>query len=365
MANPDVLILGGGIIGCSLAVALSQERLRLVVVERGRPGEEASGAAAGMLAPTSEPDSAPELASLAAASAALYPGWVEQLREKTSLEVGYRSEGTLVVATQESEERILQDLPGEKLRGDQLRKLEPALSDRIRAGCYLPGDHQVDNRRLMQALVEAATRAGVEFRTGSTVARLWIEADRARGVGLEDGTSLASGLVVNAAGCWAGRFPEVGSRLTPTRPIRGQMIRLASAKNGGKALLRHVVRSPRAYLVPRTSGEVLVGSTMEDAGYEKKVTARALGALIGAGLEIAPGLAELPFAEAWAGLRPDTPDHLPILGATDVENYFVATGHFRNGILLAPITARLLTQVILGRKPELPLEPFSPLRFAK
>jgi glycine oxidase len=363
MGAPDVIIIGGGVIGCGLAWELGRAKLSVTVIERHRPGEEASGAAAGMLAPTSEAVEAPAMVSLATSSAALYPSWVAQLADQTSIDVGYRREGTLLVATSEAEAEAWRHLPGEFMRGTEVRELEPALSAQIQAAFYLPSDHQVDNRRLMQALLKVVNQSGGEVLSGLPVSQLMTAGGRATGVTLADGTPLAGGAVVNAAGCWAGQLAAVGPRLSPTRPIRGQMVMLKDTAISGRPLVRHVVRSPRAYIVPRAGGNLLIGSTTEDAGYEKKVTARGIAGLLAGGMEMAPELRRLPFVEAWAGLRPDSPDHLPILGATDLENYFVATGHFRNGILLAPITAKLVAEVILGQSPSLELEPFSPLRF--
>lgn len=360
MKRPDILIIGGGIIGCALALELAEEKVTLVVVERGEPGSEASWAAAGMLAPGAEHQEHAAMVKLARASAGLYPGWVAKLAARTSLDLGYRTEGTLLVAFNEAEARVLAGAEGEQLRGDGLRQREPALSARIVAGVYLPDDHQVDNRFLFAALLDATRSAGVEFRTATTVREVLIESGRAVGVRLADGNRLDAGAVVNAAGCWAGQLGPEAARLAPTRPVRGQMVALRRER----PLLRHVVRSARAYLVPRADGRLLVGSTMEDVGYDKSVTPGGLRRLLAGAREMVPAAAAMLFAEAWAGLRPDTPDHRPILGATDVEDFFVATGHFRNGILLAPVTARLLTEVILGRPPSLPLEPFSPLRFA-
>jgi len=361
MPKPDILIAGAGIIGCALALRLAEEKLPVLVLDRGQSGEEASWAAAGMLAPTSEHAQAPAETELAAASAALYPSWIEKLEGRIKEPLGYRSEGTLVVAFSAEEAAPLAALPGEALAPEEAQQREPALSPRLVAARYLPGDRQVDNRRLLQALLVAAVGAGVEFRAGAPAAEWWIESGQMRGVRTVAGEKLEAGAVVNALGCWAGTVPPLGRRYAPVRPVRGQMLALTAPGD----FLRHVVRSPRGYLVPRASGRLLVGSTMEDAGYDKSVTPAGLRGLLRAAVEIAPGAGALPFVEAWAGLRPDTPDHLPILGATDIKNYFVATGHFRNGILLAPLTAELMADAILGRQPRLALEPFSPLRFAE
>ncbi|MFQ5663287.1 MAG: glycine oxidase ThiO [Terriglobia bacterium] len=358
MRGDDVVIVGGGLIGCSLALRLAEEKLRVTVVERGEPGQEASWAAAGMLAPTAEVVHAPGEAELAKASAALYPTWVQNLEERAKVEVGYRTEGTLLVAFDPKEASYLGALPGEPLTSEQARRLEPALSERVLGARLLPSDRQVDNRRLFEALLRAARGAGVRFQTGSRGRELLVASGRATGVQTAEGTRLEAGAVVNAAGCWASALEPGGARLTPTKPIRGQMVALRAAPG----FLRHVVRSARAYIVPRA--RLLLGTTMEDVGYDKSVTPGGLRRILAGATEIVPALAERPFEAAWAGLRPDTPDHLPLLGPTDIENYFVATGHFRNGILLAPITAELLTETLLGRQPRLPLEPFSPLRFA-
>ncbi|HXE74588.1 MAG TPA: glycine oxidase ThiO [Candidatus Xenobia bacterium] len=357
MPSSDVVIIGGGIIGCALAHRLANDKLRVTLVERRQPGREASWAAAGMLAPTSEtPHFDEHEAEVAAASAALYPQWLERLGVRGG--VGYRTEGTLQVAFSDDEAAALAALPGERLSGAEARRLAPALSDRIVAAVFLPRDVQVDNRQLVAAVAEQALSAGVKFVTGVEVRQLVFKSAAIVGVRMTSGEILSTGAVVNAAGCWAG---QLDPQRTPTRPIRGQMLALS----GGEAVgLRHVLRSPRGYILPRADGRLVIGSTSEDVGYDKSLTPAGLRQLLAAAIELVPSAASLPFAEAWAGLRPDSPDHAPILGATDIENYFVATGHYRNGILLAPITAELVGDVLLGRKPRVSLDPFSPQRFA-
>jgi glycine oxidase len=360
MQRDDVLIIGGGIIGCWLALELAEEKLSVTVLERGEPGREASWAAAGMLAPTAEHQEHPALAALAQASAELYPPWVAKLAALTSIEVGHRTQGTLLVAFTEAEAKHLEGIPGERLTPAEARRQEPGLSPETTAALYLRGDQQVDNRRLFDALLEAARRAGVRFLTGTTVRDVLIESGRALGVRSADGARLQAGAVVNAAGCWSAQLGQEAARLAPTRPVRGQILALRNQP----PVLRHVIRSAQAYLVPQADGRLVVGSTMENVGFDKCVTPAALRGLLAGAREMMPGLKSLPFVDAWAGLRPDTPDHLPFLGATDIGNLFIASGHFRNGLLLAPITAKLLTEVILGRPPSLALQPFSPLRFA-
>lgn len=360
MAAPDCLIVGGGIIGVSLALELAREKLSVVVLERGQASREASWAAAGMLAPTSEHHEHPALEALARASNDLYSDWLSSLREAYPCDVGYRTDGTLLVAFDEREAAALAGLPGEALTASELRRLEPSLSDRLCSGLYLKNDHQVDNRRLTAALWEAAAGSGVTLRPAAEVRALLCASGRVRSIQMADNSRMEASIVVDAAGAWAGSLGNEAARLAPTHPVRGQMLSLRS----DPAPVRHVIRSPRAYLLPRASGHLVIGSTMEDAGFDKSVTPAGLAGLLAGAREILPAAARLAFEEAWAGLRPDTPDHLPILGATDLENFYVATGHFRNGILLAPITARLLADLILGRQPSLPLDPFSPLRFA-
>ena len=359
MALTDCLIIGGGIIGSSLALELVRENLSVVLLDRGASSREASWAAAGMLAPTSEHHEQPALEALARASNDLYPDWLSSLRQAYPCDVGYRTDGTLLVAFDEREAAALASLPGEVLTASELRRLEPSLSDRLSSGLYLKNDHQVDNRRLTAALWEAAARSGVRLRPAAEVCSLLCASGRVTGVQMTDKSRIEASIVVDAAGAWAGQLGEEAARLAPTRPVRGQMLSLRAEP----APVRHVIRSPRAYVVPRADGRLVVGGTMEDAGYDKSLTPAGLAGLLAGAREILPNAARFVFEEAWAGLRPDTPDHLPILGATDLENFYVATGHFRNGILLAPITARLMTEVILGRQPSLSLEPFSPMRY--
>lgn len=362
----DILIVGGGIIGCALAFELAQAGRTVTILERGRPGAEATWAAGGMLAATSEHPELPAFQELGRASLQLYPEWLARLQQAAGLgDLGYRKEGTLLVAFTEAEAKELETLEGEQLSVEEARQREPLLAETILGAVYLPHDLQVDNRRLIAGLLKACQQAGVQIQSGKAAKRIVIESGRATGVELEDGSRLFAGAVVNAAGCWAGTLGEAAARLSPTRPVRGQMLSLRTRS----ALPRHVLRSAQAYMVPRPDGDkseagrVVVGSTMENVGYDKGVTPAGLRGLLAGAVQLVPALGSATFETAWAGLRPDTPDHLPTLGSTDVQNYFVAAGHFRNGILLAPITARLLAEVILGGRPSLALEPFSPLRF--
>jgi glycine oxidase len=249
-------------------------------------------------------------------------------------------------------------LPAEELTAQQVRGLEPALAETVQVGIYLSDDHHVDNRVLMKALVTAAMRRGVEFLTGTPVIGLaW---DDGRMVGVRTpGHTLVSGIVINAAGCWAGLVDQTHNLQIPTKPVRGQIVQLQQSRQS----LHHLIHWADSYLVPWPDGRTLVGSTLENVGYNKSVTAGGIRQLLDAALKIAPPLQHATVQETWAGLRPGTPDDLPILGQSRVPNLVIAAGHFRNGILLAPITAKLIAELILTGNPSIPLDSFSPERF--
>ncbi|MGH9804326.1 MAG: NAD(P)/FAD-dependent oxidoreductase, partial [Candidatus Acidiferrales bacterium] len=287
MAAPDCLIVGGGIIGVSLALELAREKMAVVVLERGHASREASWAAAGMLAPTSEHHQHPAMEALVRAGSEVYPQWLSSLRQLSPVEVGFRSEGTLVVGFDESDSAELAHLPGERLTPAELRRREPALSDRVACGVYLKNDLQVDNRRLMVALWEAAAHAGVGLRPRTEARAVLAASGRVTGVQIADKSRIEAGMVVDAAGAWAGQLGEAAARLAPTRPVRGQMLSLGA----GSAPVRHVIRTPRAYIHPRAGGRLVIGSTMEDAGYDKSVTPAGLAGLLAGAREILPAAA--------------------------------------------------------------------------
>jgi len=347
----DVIIIGGGIIGLSLSIELNKRGALVLVLERGEPGREASHAAAGMLADcTLETPAA--LQPLATASARMYPEFVHELQDESGIHVDLRDNGTLVFPPPVH----VHNRPGfstESLPPAPLGELEPAPAEPNRPAIYLK-ERSVDPRALVAAALKAAKDRGVDIASGSPVTNVLTSAGRAAGVAT-DKTSYAAPVVVNCAGAWAGLLPPFHF---PTRPVKGQMLAVAAPH-----LLRHVIRAPEVYLVPRSDGRILIGSTLEDAGYDKRTDPAVIQRMHTAAIGLVPALERARVLEDWAGLRPGTPDDLPILGATSMPGYFVAAGHFRDGILLAPVTALVMAQVIMGAKSDHDISAFSPGRF--
>jgi glycine oxidase len=361
----DTLIIGGGVMGCGVALRLAQAGQSVVVLERAIPGAEASSAAAGILAPQAECDAPGPLLDLGLRSRSLYPALAEELRQLTGIDVGFRSCGVLeVAATKEGlaklEERARwQERAGlrlERLTASQVRSLEPELTGPIEGALWLADEGQVDNRALVNALSIAAAKVGARFQTG-LVRSVWVEEGRARGVELED-ERLEANAVVLAAGAWSALVPGTGGWATQVIPARGQMVQLETRP----PLLSRVVFTERGYLVPRVDGRLLVGSTLEFVGFEKRVTASGLRELLGLAVDIAPALAKAPVVDSWAGFRPYSRDGRPLLGPGPIADLFFATGHHRNGILLAPVTAELVANAVLRRALPLSLEAFRPDR---
>ena len=371
MASYDAVVVGGGIIGGAVAFRLAQDKLRVAVLDAQAPGREASWAAAGMLSPAPDCPEAIPLVPFGRASLALYPEFIAELEELTGRQIGYRREGTIEVLFSPSAERELSTLIAlhrglglatEPLAVEEARKMEPALGREARAAALLPEEASVDNRSLTGAVLAAAGAMGVEILANTRVTRVLSEGGRCTGVVAEGGT-IAAAQVIVAAGAFCGRI-EGFAPAAATRPIRGQMVALSS----GAARLRRVLRSDRGYVVPRddaTPQRLVAGSTLEDAGFDKRVTPGGLERIFSAVQELAPGLGAAEVVETWCGLRPDTPDHLPLLGPGLLDGLIYATGHYRNGILLAPITAKLVREWVTERRVSLDWERFSPLRFAE
>ncbi len=346
----DVVIAGGGIIGVSLARDLRKHGASVLIVERSEPGREASHAAAGMLAYL-DPMLPESLSRLAKASAALYPEFVHEIEDESGTKVDLRMQGTIVFSRGGA---ALSFTECRSIGADEIARLEPGVAFSGEAAYWTP-EGSVDPRALIAASVKAAKHRGVDIASGSAVIEVEIEGGRAAAVKTAKARYAASA-VVNCCGAWAG---QVEPRRFPTRPIKGQMLCVV-ARHG---LLNHVVRAPEVYAVPRSDGRILIGSTLEDVGYDKRVDRETIQRLHQAASDLIPELDEAKMLETWAGLRPGTPDALPLLGATEIDNYFVAAGHYRDGILLAPVTAQVMSQVVRGSKADFDLSAFSPARF--
>jgi glycine oxidase len=365
--RPDVLIVGGGLVGCALAAELAARGSVATVLESAEPGGEASGAAAGMLTPQSDAREPSAFFDLAVESRGIYPEWTRDLFEDTGIDVGYRKTGLLRCRFEgEAEGDAVAPLAWQRERGLRLLGLRREdlaaeaggrLSPEARDAVLFPDEGVVDPRRLTRATWLAACRRGATVRTGTPVLGFRIEQGVCRGVETRDGP-VEAGAVVVAAGAWAsfdGRLPVS----LPVEPVRGQIVELELPHPP----LERIVASDEVYVVPRPDGTVLVGSTIEHVGFRKAVTASALHRLIGAAVRLIPAIASASLVRAWSGLRPGTPDGLPILGVCSVGRLFLAAGLFRSGILLAPATARILADLLLGG-PARDLSPFSIERFA-
>ena len=345
-------MIGGGIIGLSLARELRKRGASVLVVERGEAGHEASYAAGGMIANCGD-EGPPALKPLADASAAMYPEFVHELQDESGINVDLRGQGTLLfLAPDQSSSEIAgaRPLPG------SLLALEPELAAKDRAVVFL-AERSVCPRALVSAALKAARHHGVDVSQGERVESVNLSNGGVAGVTTSK-TTFSAPKVVNCAGAWAG---QIAPYEFPTRPVKGQMVCFAVPR---QELLRHVVRTPEIYLIPRSDGRLLAGATVEEAGYDKRTVPETIQRLRGAAISLLPALEDAHLLEAWAGLRPGTPDNLPILGATPTPGYFVATGHFRNGILLAPVTARVMAQVVAGEPVDYDLHPFEFGRFS-
>ena len=352
----DTVVVGGGIIGLSLALELRRHAQSVIVLDASQPGREASWAAGGMLAAL-DPDTRPELSAIALASANLYADFVHQVQDESGMLVDFRNEGTIRFLAPED----LHDCVRPLLTSDQLRDLEPELASS--APAIFLDESWVDPRLLLPALVKAAKHHEVDIASGAEVLEIEVVNDRAIAA-ITTKTRYPGAAIVNCAGAWAA---QIGPVKIPTRPVKGQMLALAPVVTPtnlttSKKLLHHVVRGD-VYIIPRGDGRIVVGSTAEDVGFNKRVDAPTIQNLHQAAANLVPSIGEARILEDWAGLRPGTPDGLPIVGRAQVEGYFVSTGHYRDGILLAPITARLMSQLIRGCAPEIDIAQFSPDRF--
>jgi glycine oxidase len=368
MAARDVTIVGGGVIGCAIAYYLTDAGVRVTIVERGEVGGEASGASAGILAPLELSVGQGPLLNLCLAGMQLHPSLADSLREQTDIDVEYLRSGILRVALSKEEADDLRALvERQQPRGvmqwvdaEALRRLEPRLGA-VRGGVYSPHLHQVNAHRLTQALAQAAVARGATLRQGVTVTGFMTNGPRVSGVRTDDGR-MTAGQVILAAGSWTAALGRRLGVTLPVKPMRGQMLAFPNFSSP----LRHILFDQDGdYLAPKANGFLFVGSTVEDVGFRKNTTAKGLAGLRRMAASLVPSLAYAEVASDWAGLRPGSPDDQPILGPVPGwEGLSVASGHFRKGILLAPITGRLMAQWLTQGKSEISLEPFSGARFA-
>jgi len=382
----DVAIAGAGLIGGSIAFELARAGLSVAVFDRQQPGQESSWAGAGILSPAPENPGMLPAVPLGKASMAAYPGYIAAIEEVSGQSCGFRPKGTLEPLfsrqTREELSTIVAMHRGFGLRAEPLspedaRELEPGLTEDVEAAVLRPDEASVDNRALTVAVLEAAKGSGTQFFAGKEVCSVRREANRCLGIvvaeqrGAEE--KISAGTTIIAAGCYSAKIAGVAP-YAPVQPAKGQMLALRAPD----LKIERVLWSDKVYLVPRNDGRILAGATVEYVGFDKSPTAGAIERILAASIELVPTLANATIDEIWAGLRPDSPDHHPILGPTDIDNLYIATGHFRSGILLAPITARLfrlwlthdlgpLTAASLGGQSiddkTLSLSRFSPLRF--
>ncbi len=374
--SADVAIIGGGVIGLAVARSLALRGLpNVLLIERSALGAESSSAAAGMLAPQAEADCADDFFDFSCRSRDMYPAFAASLREETGIDIELDTTGTLYLAFTEDDELELEQrytwqtkagLAVEQFEPETARLFEPSVAANLQAALRFPRDMQVENRRLISALAVSSEQLGVRLETGVAVTSLNVERGRLCGIETSRGF-VATETVVIAGGAWTSEIGLTNERdpdkaMPPVRiePVRGQML----CFEANPRICSHVIYSPRGYIVPRRDGRLLAGSTTEHAGFDKRVTGQGVHRILSAALEISPQIGALPVIDQWAGLRPRAADGLPVIGpCAEIGGLFYATGHYRNGILLAPITGELIAEAIVNRNLDASLRIFSPDRF--
>lgn len=365
----DVVVVGGGAIGCAIAWELAKAGVAVALLEARRIAEEASGVAAGMLTPLAESPRPGPFTDLAVAALREYPAVATELRESSGVDIEYVPSGVLRVALTDDQElsahTAMQWQMGlgiqlQWLDAAALRQLEPGITPDARGALYSPDEGHVRAPRLTTALAAAAGHRGAEIRQGTPVTGLLTDGQRVTGVRTQAG-EIHAGHVVLAAGAWTELLTGDVHTVLPVRPVKGQILSLAAMP----VPFHHIIfTAGTAYLVPKADGTIVVGATQEEAGFDKRVTLRAVNWLLDGAVRLAPGLGNAEVRELWAGLRPGSPDGMPVLGPLPGwEGITVASGHFRNGILLAPITGQLIAQILTKGQAERDLSPFSPGRF--
>ena len=368
--RPPVVIIGGGVMGCAAAYELSRRGVPVTVLERSVPGAEASSAAAGILGAQVESHQPGPLTELALASRRLFPELVADLERASGIAIGYRRSGVLKVAYGSAElSRAARELawqkkaklPLERLTRAALLGREPLLSREVSGGLWFEDDATLEPRALLSALRISAEKAGAQFRSGSFVKGIAEQGGRALGALLDDGSLVMGSHTVLAAGSWTSLLRQQADESTRVVPARGQIVELTSSV----PVLSSIVFGPDCYLVPRADGRLLIGSTLELVGFRRGVTAGAVAKLLTAALRLVPALDEAELSASWSSFRPYTRDELPLLGPSATTGLILMSGHYRNGILLAPISAKIVAACVLGEKPPLDLAAFSPDRRSK
>ncbi|HEY6130260.1 MAG TPA: glycine oxidase ThiO [Candidatus Acidoferrum sp.] len=366
MKTYDAIIVGGGLIGSAIALELARNDARVALFDLQEPGRQASWASAGILSPAPENPGMISMVPIGKASLAMYPEFIEQVEKLSGIATGYRAKGTLeALFSRHAREELNTTvalhhglgLKAEAISAREARELEPALSEEIEAAVLRPEEASVDNRLLAQGLIEAAKRSGAEIVTDSPVEAIWREGSHCRGAVVR-GEKISAKHTIVAAGSFSSRIAGA-EEYAPVNPAKGQMVSLLCAA----AKIERVLWAERIYIVPRNDGRILCGATVEHVGFDQAVTASGVHSNLGGAIELAPVLASATIEDTWAGLRPDTPDHLPILGPTDLQGLLIATGHFRSGVLLTPITAKLIGEFVMDKTPTVDWEKFSPMRF--
>ncbi len=352
-----MIVVGAGVIGLSIAWTLRKHGVRVLLVERGEPGREASYAAAGMIA-VCDPHNDPAVQLMAERSAASYPEFVHEVEDESGSKVDLRDEGVLTFLDPTSYSAL--HPKSRALDSDEVNRLEAAVIPRNHA--YFLPERWVDPRLLCTALLHAFRHRGGDVASGSPGEEIHHDGD---GYSVKtEQTTYRAGKVVNCCGAWAG---QIGNHGIPTRPVKGQMLSVVPLADPlpHTPVLHHVIRAPEVYLVPRSDGRIIIGSTLEEAGFDKQVDPAVIQKLHHAAAAIVPAVQDMRIHEVWAGLRPGTPDGRPLIGKIDEHSSYVAAGHYRDGIMLAPATAEILAALVLGKDPGLDLRPFAPNRFQR
>jgi glycine oxidase len=364
--NPDVLVIGGGIVGSAIAWRLAKDGLSVTLLEKGEIGRESSWAAGGMLTPVHLAEYPPALVGVCNASLALYEPLCREVAAASGVDPEYRVTGLLLLVTDDAGEEAARELeiwkrernqPVVRLTRAEAVEVEPNITPHLRRALRLPDIAQIRNNRMAVALTEAAKRKGADIRANTPVTGFLRVPGRVTGVKTPRGDVYA-GTTILAAGAWSPELLKPLGLDLKVKPIKGQIL----LAGGAPDFCRHMILDGESYLIPRADGRILVGSTLEDVGFDKSVVLGTIGDLAQRGAKLMPGLAKLPMVTSWAGLRPATPDRLPYLGKGPVDGLIVATGHYRNGILLAPITAEIVADLLAGQSSDIDLAPFDPMR---